>query len=68
MGETLNPENRLQALRSAPLDRWVALSEDETHVVAEGASFEEAAAEAEKRGVSDPLLVKTPEDWIPRIL
>lgn len=49
----MNPEDRLQALQSAPL---------------EGASFEEAAIEAEKRGVSDPLLVKTPEDWIPRIL
>jgi hypothetical protein len=52
----MNPEDRLQALLSAPLNRWVALSEDETHVVAEGASFEEAAAEAEKRGVSDPVL------------
>ena len=64
----MNPEDRLQALLSAPLNRWVALSEDETHVVAEGASFEEAVAKAEKRGVSDPVLVKTPEAWTLQVL
>jgi hypothetical protein len=64
----MNPEDRLQALRSAPLDRWVALSEDESRVVAEGETFEEAAAKAEAQGVSDPILVKTPEDWAPRVL
>ncbi len=65
----MNPEDRrLQALLSAPLDRWVALSEDESRVVADGATFEEAAAKAEERGTSDPVLVKTPEDWTQRVL
>jgi hypothetical protein len=64
----MNSEDRLKALQSAPLDRWIALSEDESRVVAEGSSFEEAAAKAEEKGVSDPVLLRTPEDWTPRVL
>ena len=36
--------------------------------VAEGATFEETAAKAEASGVSDPVLIRTPEEWVPRIL
>lgn len=61
-------ESRLAALRGAPLDRWVALSADESRVVADGDSFESVAAAAEHAGESDPLIVKVPEDWTPRIL
>ena len=57
---------RAAALLAAPLDRWVALSPDQTRVIAVGATFEEAVREAEKLGVTDPVMVKTPEDWIPR--
>jgi hypothetical protein len=56
---------RLEALKSAPLDSWVALSEDETKIVAVGASYEEAVEKSEKAGVMDPLLVKTPPVWLP---
>lgn len=54
---------RLQALRSAPLNSWIALSEDESHVVAVGATYQDAVAESEKAGISDPVLVKTPKEW-----
>jgi len=54
---------RLQALRSAPLNSWIALSEDESHVVAVGATYEEAVTESEKAGISDPVLVKIPKEW-----
>lgn len=56
---------RFEALKSAPLDRWVALSADETRVVAVGTSFAEAASNSEKAGVCDPVLVKTPKIWMP---
>jgi len=54
---------RLEALRSAPLNSWIALSEDETHIVAVGNTYEEAAKASESAGVSDPVLVKTPTAW-----
>jgi hypothetical protein len=58
-------DTRLEILKSAPLDSWVALSEDETRIVAVGSSFEEAARKSEDAGVSDPVLVKTPRRWLP---
>jgi hypothetical protein len=56
---------RLEALRSAPADSWVALSEDESTVVAVGSTYDEAVQKSEKAGVSDPVLVKTPKTWLP---
>lgn len=56
---------RLEALKSAPLDSWVALSPDETRIVAVGASHSEAVEKSEHAGVSDPVLVKTPKEWLP---
>ena len=59
---------RLAALSAAPLDRWVALSNDESRLVAVGETFEEVAAAAERGGEPDPLIIRVPEDWTPRIL
>jgi hypothetical protein len=56
-------ERRLNALRSAPLDSWVALSEDETTIVAVGKTYKEAADNSDLAGCSDPLIVKTPAAW-----
>jgi hypothetical protein len=56
---------RFEALKSAPLDSWVALSEDESRIVAVGASYEEAVKNSESAGVMDPVLLKTPKVWLP---
>lgn len=56
---------RLEALRSAPLNSWVALSEDETRVVATGSTYAEVAEKSDRAGVSDPVIVKTPPKWGP---
>ena len=56
---------RLKALLSAPLDRWVALSEDESRIVATGSSYAEVARNSELAGVSDPIIIKTPAKWAP---
>jgi hypothetical protein len=56
---------RLKALRSAPLDSWVALSDDESTVVAVGKTYSEAAEKSERAGVDDPIIVKTPAQWAP---
>jgi hypothetical protein len=56
---------RLELLRSAPLDSWIALSDDETEIVATGASYAEVVQNSDKAGVSDPILLRTPKVWMP---
>lgn len=63
MPATTSP--RVEVLRTAPLDTWIALSEDEGKIVATGASYKEVVANSEKAGVSDPLILKTPARWLP---
>jgi len=46
------------------MDSWIALSEDETAIVATGSTYEEVVLNCEKAGVSDPLLIKTPKVWM----
>ncbi len=55
-------------LRSAPLDKWVALSSDESKILAVGDSFAEVAAKARQSGEDDPLILKTPPQWLPLTL
>lgn len=64
----MRPEERVEALLKAPSDGWVAFSEDENRVVAYGATYDEAVAEAQKQGVDDPVLVKVPTDWTQLVL
>ena len=56
---------RLDLLRSAPMDSWIALSEDESRIVAVGATYEEVVQNSESAGFADPLLLKTPKVWMP---
>jgi len=59
---------RLEILRNAPLDSWIALSADETRLVGVGKTLEEALREAEKNGENDPLILMTPPEWLPLAL
>lgn len=59
---------RLELLRSAPLNSWIALSGDETQIVAVGKTFMEADEIAKKSGQTDYFLTKTPDEWLPRSL
>ena len=56
---------RFEALKSAPMNSWIALSEDESTIVAVGNTYDEAVRNSESAGVSDPVLVKTPKVWLP---
>jgi hypothetical protein len=58
-------EARLKALREAPLDSWIALSEDETRIVAVGKTYAEAAEKSDQAGCADPVIIKTPPEWAP---
>ena len=56
---------RIATLRSAPLDAWIALSEDESQIVATGSSYEEVVQRSESAGVREPIIIKTPSKWLP---
>lgn len=55
---------RFEALRGAPLDSWIALAEDETHVTATGATYEEVSKRLDESGDKDSVILKTPKSWL----
>ena len=61
-------DRRLALLRSAPLDSWIALSEDESQIDAIGKTFVEADAIAKNSGAQNYVLTRTPDVWISRSL
>ena len=61
----MSDATRLAILKSAPLDSWIALSDDESQVVAIGSTYDEVVKKSEKAGVSNPTILKTPPRWAP---
>jgi predicted RNase H-like HicB family nuclease len=59
---------RIEILEAAAPNSWLALSGDETKVVGHGSSYEEAVKMAEEAGETDPILIKTPDEWVPMVL
>jgi hypothetical protein len=54
---------RADALRTAPLNAWIALAEDESKVIATGATYEEVSHKLDEAGVEDSIIIKTPLSW-----
>jgi hypothetical protein len=63
----MSPESRIKALREAGHGTWVAFSEDESRVVAIGASYDEVVQAAENEGENEPVITRVPNDWAPRV-
>jgi hypothetical protein len=61
--DTVQSDTRLSALQKAPLNAWIALSDDESRIVAQGATYEEVVNQLEKIGDETAFLVKTPPSW-----
>jgi hypothetical protein len=63
----VSPANaiRLELLRAAPLNKWIALSEDESIIVAIGETYSEVSERSDLAGVPDPIILKTPQQWAP---
>jgi hypothetical protein len=61
----MSPENqiRLEILQSAPLNSWIALSEDESRIVATGSDYDEVVRRADETGEEDVVILKTPPFW-----
>jgi Family of unknown function (DUF5678) len=64
----MGPQARIDALKNAPANGWVAFSEDEERVVAYASTYDEVVEMAEKNGVTEPVIVKIPENWNDRVL
>jgi hypothetical protein len=56
---------RLNTLRAAPLDSWIALSEDESRIIATGKTYSEVSDKSDAAGEYDPIIIKTPSAWEP---
>ena len=59
---------RLELLRSAPMNTWIALSADESRIIATGVTFMAADEAAKKTGEEGYVLTRTPEAWLPRAM
>ena len=60
-------EERIRILSEAKPNSWLALSSDESRVAGRSDSYEEAVENALKHDESDPLLIKVPDNWEPRV-
>ena len=63
----MTDEERVQILREAKPNSWLALSSDESRVAGRGDSFEQAVEDAKEHGENDPLLIKVSDNWEPRV-
>jgi hypothetical protein len=63
----MSPESRIKALREAGSGTWLAFSEDESRVVATGATYDEVVQAAENAGENEPVITRVPNDWTPRV-
>jgi uncharacterized protein DUF5678 len=59
----MKPEARIEVLKNAPANGWVAFSENEEELVAYGTTYDEVVRKAEESGVSEPVVVKVPPAW-----
>jgi hypothetical protein len=64
----MSPEARIEALKNAPRNGWVAFSEDEERLVAYGTTYDEVVKNAEASGVTEPVVVKVPPTWNDMVL
>jgi predicted RNase H-like HicB family nuclease len=62
----MSPQAKIKA-QKAPPNGWIAFSQDEEHLIAYGATYDEVVANAEKQGVADLIVVKMPETRIYRV-
>ena len=63
----MTPEERVKILTQATSDSWIALSADESKLLASSKSYSEVVKLAEAQGETEPVLIKTPDAWLDRV-
>lgn len=61
-------QERLQILREATPNTWLAFSSDESQLVGRGDTFGDASTAAENAGEQDPIIMLVPATWSPTLL
>ena len=57
----------IKLLKDAPRDCWVAINEEESVIVGRGETMTDAVVEAEKAGISDPIVLWSSKERIPSV-
>jgi hypothetical protein len=65
--QVMSPESRIKALQEAGAGAWIAFSEDESRVVAVGATYDDVVKAAGDAGENEPVITRVPDDWAPRV-
>jgi len=63
----MSTEERVRILSKAKPNSWVAFSNDESKLLAYGDSYAETVQAAQNLGESEPVIVKTPDNWGSRV-
>jgi hypothetical protein len=58
---------RVKILKQAKPNSWIALSSDESKLLATSESYAEAVKIAEAAGEPEPVLIRTPDTWVDRV-
>ena len=64
----MSAQERVRIFADATPNSWLAFSQDESRVVAQGESYGQAVENAQEQGESDPVLMRVPDEWRPRVL
>ncbi len=63
----MSTKERVRVLREAKPNTWIALSANESSVVAYGNTYAEVVTNAKTKGETDPVILKTPDDWSTKV-
>lgn len=63
----MSAKERVQILKNAKPNSWIAFSGDESKVVAYDDSYAEVVKAAENVGEEEPVIVKAPDNWTPKV-
>ena len=56
-----------EVIRNAPRNCWLALSDDQSELLGYGETIDAAVDAAEAKGIKEPVLLWSPEEWMPAV-
>lgn len=56
-----------ELLRNVPPESWVALSPEQSRIIAAGKTAKEVIEKAMKDDIEEPVVIWVPKEWIPAV-